>query len=300
MTDARRFFETYFTPHRVVHELSQGLLTGYYEPVLAGSRLQSGAYQIPVYRRPPDLVNLFDEAMRGTTGAALTHARMTPTGPEPYATRAEIERGALSGRSLEILYLADPVEAFFMHVQGSGLVELTDGTSVRLTYDGKNGHPYTSIGRRLVESGAFTAEEVTMDVLGQWLRADPDRGRRLMWENASYVFFRELGEAEGQSALGVMGVPLTPGRSLAVDAGVHALGTPIYVVAPELTHTAEGGPFQRLMIAQDVGSAIRGPERGDVYFGSGSDAGRRAGITRHAGNFFVLLPRATTNATSTP
>lgn len=297
---ARQFFETRFTPHRVVHSRSQGLLTGYYEPVIAGSRSRCGPYQTPVYARPPDLINLVAESMRGTTGSAQTHARMTAEGMMPYATRTEIETGALDGRGLEILYVADPVEAFFMHVQGSGRIELTDGTSVSLTYDGKNGHPYTSIGRHLVETGAFRAEEITLDVLGRWLRADPERGRQVMWKNASYVFFRELAPSEGQAALGVMGSPLTPGRSLAVDAGIHCLGTPIYVVAPELTHAEEGGPFQRLMIAQDVGSAITGPERGDIYFGSGSEAGQRAGMTRHAGNFFVLLPRAAQNAPRTP
>lgn len=289
---ARRYFETWFTPHRVIHGVGEGLLTGYYEPVLAGSRVRTGPFQTPVHARPPDLVNLVAESMRGAAGAGLTHARKDGEHIVPYATREEIECGALDGLGLEILYLADPVDAFFMHVQGSGLIELTDGTRVRLTYDGKNGHPYTSIGRVLIETGAFRADELTMDVLGKWLRADPERGRQLMWRNTSYVFFRELAEAEAPSAIGAMGVPLTPGRSLAIDTGIHALGTPIYIVAPALTHADdEGGPFRRLMIAQDVGSAIRGPERGDIYFGTGSEAGRRAGITRHRGNFFVLLPR---------
>lgn len=290
--DARHFFESRFTPHRVVHARSHGLLTGYYEPVLKGSRSRHGPFQVPVYRRPPDLVNLVDESMRGAAGEALTHVRLMPDGSrQPYATRAGIESGALSGRGLELLYLADTVDAFFMHVQGSGLIELEDGSSVRVSYDGKNGHPYTSIGRYLVESGAFAAEEVTLDTLKDWLRADSERGRQVMWQNASYIFFRELTGSEGQSALGAKGIPLTAGRSLAVDTGVHALGLPVYVVATELTHAAEGGPFRRLMIAQDVGSAIRGPERGDVYFGTGSEAGRLAGMTRHYGNFFVLLPR---------
>lgn len=290
--DARHFFESQFTPHRVVHAGSHGLLTGYYEPVLEGARRRHGPYQVPVYRRPPDLVNLMDESMRGAAGEALTHARITQDGSQvPYATRAEIESGALSGRDLELLYLADTVDAFFMHIQGSGLIEIEDGSSVRLSYDGKNGHPYTSIGRHLVEIGAFCADEVTLDTLKDWLRADPERGRQVMWQNTSYIFFRELTGAEAQSALGAKSIPLTAGRSLAVDAGIHTLGMPIYVVAPDLTHADKGGPFQRLMIAQDVGSAIRGPERGDIYFGTGNEAGRRAGMTRHDGSFFVLLPR---------
>lgn len=289
---AREFFEIHFVPHRIVHERRQGLLTGYYEPVLAGSRIQQGRYQVPIYRRPPDLVNLMDESMRGAAGEALTHARRADDGQLlPYPTRSEIESGALAGRGLELLYLEDPVDAFFMHIQGSGLIDLDDGSSVRVSYDGKNGHPYTSIGRYLVQSGLIRVDEVSLETLKQWLRADPVRGRQVMWQNASYIFFRELSGREAQSALGVVGIPLSSGRSLAVDASVHLIGTPIYVVAPDLTHTTEGGPFRRLMIAQDVGSAITGPERGDIYFGSGSEAGDRAGRTRHAGNFFVLLPR---------
>ena len=290
-TLARRFFEAAFTPHRVIHERPQGLLTGYYEPEVAGSRTRSGVYQVPVYRRPPDLVNLVDEAARATVGDGFTHLRRTPAGDVPYATRADIETGALAGQGLELFYLADPVDAFFMHVQGSGVIRLPDGSRVRVTYDGKNGHPYTSIGRYLVESGTLSLQNVSLDSLGHWLRADPVRGQRVMWQNASYVFFRELTGEEAGAAKGVLSTPLAPGRSLAVDTSVHALGTPIYVTAPTLTtFDAGGAPFQRLMIAHDVGSAIKGPERGDIYYGSGDDAGRRAGITKHPGNFFALLP----------
>ena len=290
--EARAFFEAHFTPHRVVHRGARGLVTGYYEPILPGSRIREGSFQTPVYRRPPDLVNLMDEAMRASAGEGLTHARRLEDGSlAPYPTRQEIESGALAGRGLELLYLADPVDAFFMHIQGSGLIELTDGSTVRLSYDGKNGYPYTSIGRFLVEAGIFTASDVTLDTLVNWLRADLERAQPVMWQNASFVFFRELAGRETQSPLGADEIPLTPGRSLAVDASVHMLGTPIYVVAPELVHADEGRAFQRLMIAQDVGSAIRGPERGDIFFGTGQEAGRQAGMTKHAASFFVLLPR---------
>ena len=298
---ARCFFESWFDPHRIVHSRSNGLLTGYYEPVLPGSRTRYGRYQVPIYRRPADLENLVNESMRGAAGEALTHARRTEEGRlVPYPTRAEIESGALSGCGLELVYLADAVDAFFVHIQGSALIAFEDGSSVRLSYDGKNGHPYTSIGRYLVKAGVFAAEEITLDVLKGWLRADPERAQQVMWQNASYIFFRELTGTEAKSALGAEQIPLTAGRSLAVDASVYRLGLPIYVVAPELNHTAEGGPFQRLMIAQDVGSAIKGPERGDIYFGTGDDAGRWAGMTRHAGNFFALLPRAGRVPTKTP
>jgi len=289
---ARAFFEAHFTPHRVIHEKPEGLLTGYYEPLLEGSRTQDARYTTPILRRPADLVNLVDETQRGAKSQGLTHARKTVTGTEPYATRAEIEKGALQGKGLELLFLKDPVDVFFMQIQGSGRIKLPDGNIIRVSYDGKNGHPYSSIGRYLIDKGLLAADKVSLAVLEKWLRADPERGRQVMWQNASYVFFRELKGAEAKGALGALDIPLTPGRSLAVDPAYHTLGTPIYVSAPSLTHALQSGPFNRLMIAQDVGSAIKGPERGDIFFGSGNLPGKLAGTTKHPGNFFVLLPRA--------
>ncbi len=279
---ARAFFESRFIPHRVIHDQPQGLLTGYYEPVLHGSRKREDAFQYPIYRRPPELENLVDETIRGTTGRSFTHGRRTANGLEPYFTRAEIESGALHGRALELVYLSDAVDAFFMHVQGSGRIKLSDGSAIGIAYDGKNGQPYTSIGRYLIDTGQLTAEAMSLQVLGDWLRAESVRGREVMWHNASFVFFRELKEAEADQPVGAMTIPLTSGRSLAVDAGIHAIGTPIYVAAPSLERALTAGPFQRLMIAQDVGSAITG---------SGDAAGQLAGVTKHPGNFFVLLPR---------
>jgi membrane-bound lytic murein transglycosylase A len=183
---------------------------------------------------------------------------------------------------------------FFLQIQGSGRVKLTDGSVVRVHYDGKNGHPYSSIGRYLMEKGLLAADKVSMGALKQWLKADPERGKKVMWQNASYVFFRELkGAEQAKGPLGAMQAPLTPGRSLAVDPGHHALGMPIYVSAAGMKHVNKAGVFNRLMVAQDVGSAIKGPERGDIYFGSGDAAGRLAGVTKHAGKFIVLLPNDT-------
>lgn len=287
---ARTFFEASFTPHRVVHPGTPGLLTAYYEPLIDGSRTPTDRFKTPIYRRPPDLVNLVDDAMRGAVGSTLTHARQTPAGLVAFATRAEIEEGALAGQGLELAYVADPVEAFFLQIQGSGQIRLADGSTFRVAYAGKNGHPYSSIGRHLVETGLFPADKMSMDSLASWLRADPARGRKVMWHNASYVFFRELTGEQAKSTIGVNEIPLTAGRSLAVDAGVHVIGAPIYVSASELGHIVPGG-FHRLMIAQDVGSAIKGPERGDIFMGSGAAAGRAASITRHPGRFFVLVPR---------
>jgi membrane-bound lytic murein transglycosylase A len=288
---ARAFFEATFQPHAMLHKGPQGLLTGYFEPIVDGSRTRGERFQAPLYKRPPDLINLVDEAQRGAKGLTLTHARQTPKGPVPYATRAEIDAGALDGKNLELIYLADSVDVFFMQIQGSGRVRLPDGSKIRVHYDGKNGHPYTSIGRYLIDKGLLAADRVSLAALQKWLRADPERGRKVMQQNASYVFFRELKGAEAENVLGVLEIPLTPGRSLAVDAGVHALGTPVYVTAPTLKHATKGHAFNRLMIAQDVGSAIKGPERGDIYFGSGKTAGDLAGVTKHPGRFFVLLPR---------
>ena len=208
----------------------------------------------------------------------------------PYYTRAEIDGGALAGRGLELLYLDDPVELFYMQVQGSGRVRLPDGSAIRLTYAGKNGHPYTSIGKLLVERGEIAKGDMNMEAVKAWLHADPARGRALMEENRSYVFFRELGRRGQRGPLGAEGVPLTPGRSLAVDAAYHKLGLPVFVAAPDLADEA-GRPFQRLMIAQDVGSAIRGPERGDIFFGTGEAAGAIAGGAAHPARFFILLPK---------
>lgn len=290
---ARQFFEQRFLPHRVVHDGPEGLLTGYYEPLLEGSRVPGGPYVIPIYRRPPDLVNLVAESERGALADGLTHARQTASGIEPYTTRAEIESGALADRGLEFLWLKDPVDTFFMHIQGSGCIRLPDGSQIRITYDGKNGHPYTSIGRYLIDAGEMPAEGMSLDALKVWLKADAGRGQAAMWQNKSFVFFRELKGAEAQSPMGVLEIPLSAGRSLAVDTAFHIIGTPIYVTSQTLRH-APGQPqgFRRLMIAQDVGSAIRGPERGDVYFGSGDEAGRLAGVTKHAGTYFALLPHA--------
>ncbi|WBT38610.1 murein transglycosylase A [Hyphomicrobium sp. DMF-1] len=287
---ARAFFEESFVPHRVERRGAGGVLTGYYEPVLPGSRTRTDAFSIPVYRRPPDLVNLVGEAERGALADGLTHARKTASGIEPYATRAEIEGGALEGQGLELVWLSDPVDTFFMHIQGSGRIRFPDGTTVRITYDGKNGHPYTSVGRHLIDAGQFTADQMSLDALKVWLSADAERGRRVMQENRSFIFFREL-ENEDDGPLGALEIPLSSGRSLAVDTGFHAIGTPVFVTAPDLKLWGGEEGFARLMIAQDVGSAIRGPERGDIYFGSGTEAGALAGTTKHAGRFFVLLPR---------
>jgi membrane-bound lytic murein transglycosylase A len=286
---ARRFFETHYIAYRV-EQAHPGMVTAYYEPELNGSRERTDKFQVPVYRRPDDLVQMTPDVLRAFYNDS--HSVLRRSGEElvPYYTRAEIESGALKGRGLELLYLDDPVELFFMQIQGSGRVRLTDGSWVRLGYAAKNGHSYVSIGKLLAERDD-RPKNLTMDGLKSWLKADPARGRALMQQNGSYVFFRELPQTKaGDGPIGAQGVALTPGRSLAVDASYHALGTPIFVTAPKLK-TPEGAPFRRLMIAQDVGSAIRGPERGDIFWGTGDAAGAIAGTIKQKAQFFVLLPK---------
>lgn len=291
--EARAFFEHHFEPYRVVEQDGGSLLTGYFEPVLHGARTRTERFRVPVYRRPPDLVTVVPDDLRGQPGVGLTHMRKRADGMlDAYFTRAEIESGALAGGGLELCWLEDPVDAFFLQVQGSGLVLLEGGGRVRLTYDGKNGHPYTSVGRHLIERGEIEARAMSLDRLGAYLRADVVRGRAAMQANASFVFFRAIVEDEGAGARGVLDAQLTPGRSLAVDASVHPLGAPVFVDAPTLRHVRSRRPFRRLMIAQDVGSAIRGRQRGDIFIGSGRRAGGIAGAIKHPCRFFVLLPRS--------
>ena len=280
---ARAFFEQTFAPFRVLAE--PGLLTSYFEPVLKGSRKQSAAFPVPVYRRPPDLAPLLPGHPLSNQG--LTAGRERPSGFEPYFTRAEIEAGALAGKGLELLFVADRLEAFVMHVQGSGLIELDDGATVRITFDGKNGHPYSSVAKLLVQRGYLTLEEAHLEGMLAWLRAQPEP-QVFLNENKSYIFFKEL-EQSANAPRGSSGAELSPGRSLAADPLYHAPGTPIWVVAPELDF--ESTPLRRLLIVQDTGSAITGPQRGDIFAGMGADAARFAGRVRHRCEFIVLRPR---------
>ena len=288
---ARAFFETHFTPHQMYAIGHKGLLTGYYEPELKGSRIKTPLFKVPVYRRPPDLVKLKRRTGYGKKFKGLLAARQTENGLEPYPTREGIDKGALVGRSLELLFVEDEVDFFFLQIQGSGRIVLPDGKRIRIGYDARNGYPYTSIGKVMIARGLATKEEMSLKTIKTWLRDYPEHARVLMWENKSYIFFRELSDRQGRNGpLGAMDLPLTPGRSLAVDTRYHALGSPIYVVSAKLSHGGRNG-FRRLMVAQDVGSAIKGAERGDIYWGSGEKAGKLAGRTAHKGRFFVLLPK---------
>jgi membrane-bound lytic murein transglycosylase A len=258
---AREFFETNFTPFLAGNgESSEGLFTGYFEMSLNGSRQRSGRYQTPLYRRPP----------------------------EPDRTkyrRDEIEDGALAGRGLELLWVDDPVDAFFLEIQGSGRVRLPDGNVVRIGYDGANGKPYVVIGRLLVERGELPREQVTMAAIRGWMRAHPKEAAALRRENPSFVFFREI---PGDGPLGAEQIVLTAGRSLAVDRRFVPLGVPLWLDARQRYGSDE---IRRLVVAQDTGGAIKGPVRGDLFWGHGKAAAHGAGAMNATGRYYLLLPR---------
>lgn len=290
---ARAFFETGFRPYRVVPaDGARGFFTGYYEPEVDGALERGDGYVVPLYGKPADLVPVKPGDPASGLDAALSAARKNDAGLSPYPTRAEIEAGALAGQDLELVYLKDPVDAFFIHVQGSARVRLGDGTVKRIGFAAKNGHPYTSIGRVLIQSGAIAPADMSAKAVRQWLHAHPDEAASVMRENRSFIFFRELGAADpALGPDGAQGVPLTPQRSLAVDRGFHALGTPVWIDAEMPNGENQAEPYRRLLVAQDTGSAIVGVARGDIFFGSGPVAGERAGLIRHAGEFTILLPR---------
>jgi membrane-bound lytic murein transglycosylase A len=206
----------------------------------------------------------------------------------PYHDRAEIEAGALSGRGLELVYLADPVDAFFIHIQGAARIELAEGGTIRVTYAAKSGHPYTPIGRVLIEMGEIEKGKATMPAIRAWLAGNPERAGAIMARNRSFIFFREAAVEDPRlGPVAAAKVPLTPGRSLAVDRLLHSFHAPVFVD----TRLPNGQDFRRLLVAQDTGSAIVGPARGDIFFGSGDDAGVLAGAMAAAGRFFLLAPR---------
>lgn len=287
---ARRFFETWFEPARIE---APGFVTGYYEPELPASRLPTAAFRVPLYRRPPDLADVRAGDAPPGWDPAMRFGRRDGGRLRPYHDRAAIEEGALAGRGLELAWLADPVDVYFVHVQGSARLRLEDGTVLRVAYDGKSGHPYTSIGRLAVERGLLPAAAADKTALEVRLKADPAAGRALMRENRSFIFFREVaGLAREDGPMGAAGVPLTCGRSLAVDRTAMTFHAPLWVAVPDLADPDDATrPYRRLMIAQDTGSAIVGPARGDLFLGTGDEAGARAGRIRHAAQMTVLVPR---------
>ncbi len=291
--EARSFFEAHFRPFSVRPLSGEGFLTGYYEPEFAGSRAPDAAYRVPLLSRPDDLVTIPQGQSLPGLDPALQAAWQTPSGHEPYPDRAAIEDGALGDRARPVVFLREPAEAFIIHVQGSARIRLADGSVMRVAYAGRNGRPYTSIGRLLVQRGEMDLESMTLEKLMDWLKQHPGPARDLMRQNQSYIFFREASElAPGDGPIGGAGLPLVPWRSLAIDRTLWAYGLPFWLEGELPVTLAEAEPLRRLMIAQDTGSAIVGPARGDFFFGSGAEAGRRAGLLRHRTRFVVLKPRS--------
>ncbi|MDB5558764.1 MAG: lytic murein transglycosylase, partial [Enterovirga sp.] len=300
---ARAFFERRFTPFEVLVPGGRGFLTGYYEPEFRGALEPSAEFPVPLLAPPDDLVTLEPGEVIPNLPAGATAARRTPAGLEPYPDRAAIEDGAIADRTRPVAFVRDGVDLFIIQVQGSARLRLSDGKAVRVGYAGKNGLPYTSVARLLVQKLGIQPADMTADVLTSWLRDNPAEARELLRRNRSYVFFRladELDPADGP--LGAAGVPVSAGRTLAVDRELWSFGLPVWLEG-ELPEPGGGTvPLRRLSIAQDTGSAIKGPARGDLFFGSGPEAGLRAGLVRHDVRFVVLWPRpdAAAAAAKTP
>ena len=264
--DARQFFESHFDPYKIEPFEGSGFLTAYYEPEVDAALEQNEIYFVPLYAKPDDLL-------------------------EHYFTRAEIEDGALKGRGLERLYLKNAVDLFFMQVQGSGKARLPDGSTRRIQYAGRNGQPYVTIAKVLISEGHLTLADAHAEGVKAWLRAHPDEARHIMRLNTSYIFFDVMPDAGDKGPVGGASTHLVPYRSIAIDRMIWPYGLPFYIEA-ELPD-GRGGieSMARVMIAQDTGSAILGPSRADLFFGSGDEAGQRAGLIRHRGNFTVLWPK---------
>lgn len=283
-TAARQFFETEFAPYAASDNgRTEALVTGYYEPELDGRRRPRGRFTVPILARPPDLVGVDLGDFRPMWRGQRIAGRVVDGNLVPYWTRAQIEAGALDRDRLALVYIADPIELFFLQIQGSGRVRLADGRWVEIGYAGQNGWPYVAIGKLLVERGAMPLDQVSLQSIKAWLRAHPAEAKPLMDANPSYVFFRVLPD---DAPLGAEGVALTPGHSLAVDPRFIPLGAPLWL------DVAQGDTVtRRLAVAQDTGGAISGPLRGDLFWGAGPAAEARAGPMRATGRFFLLLPK---------
>jgi membrane-bound lytic murein transglycosylase A len=292
---ARAFFEERFLPLRISRlGEAEGFVTGYYEPVIDGSRTQTDVYNVPVYRRPSNLfVRGTSQSSTGLPNKGQVFRKIGRRKLVPYYDRAEIEDGAIAGRGLEICWLKNQTDLLFTQIQGSARIRLEGGSTVRINYDAHNGYPYTPVGRILIDRNIIPKDQMSMQKIREWMDQNPDGANELRRQNRSYVFFREVQLSDKDEAVGAQGVPLTPGRSIAVDKALHVYGTPFFIEG-ELPIESEQSktPFRRLMVAQDTGSAITGPARADIYYGAGVDAGRVAGRFRNNMRFVILVPKS--------
>jgi membrane-bound lytic murein transglycosylase A len=290
---ARGFFEQHLQPYRISRATGRkrektGLITGYYEPLLMGSREKTERFATPLYKRPDDLLIVDLASIFPELKGKRVRGRVEGNKVVPYYSRAASrEASGLAGH--EIVWIDSAIDAFLLEVQGSGRVQLTTGETIRLQYDDQNGHPYRSIGKYLVDQGVMPLEQVNMPAIRAWLAANPQRLREVLDSNPSVVFFREAAlEDPSLGPKGSLGVPLTAGRSIAVDAKFLPLGAPVFLAT---TTPDTGAPLQRLVIAQDTGGAIAGPVRADLFFGFGAPAGELAGRMKNDGQMWLLWPR---------
>lgn len=287
----REFFEIAFVPYQLINPdgSESGLVTGYYEPLLRGARTRGGPYQTPLHRVPDDLLFIDLAALYPELKHMRLRGRVLGNKIIPYPSRAEMaQSAALAGK--ELMWVDDPIEAFFLQVQGSGRVQLADSKeTVRVAYADQNGHPYKSIGRYLVDKGEITLDQASAQNIKAWFIANPARQQELLNANPSYVFFKEekMGDPN-KGPKGALGVPLTPQRSIAVDPQFVPLGAPVFLTT---TRPGSEAPLQRLMMAQDTGGAIKSAVRADYFWGFGSSAGEKAGKMKQRGMMWVLLPK---------
>lgn len=288
----RAFFERHFTAYQVLDAdgSDTGLVTGYYEPLLHGARQRDQRYRYPLYAPPDDLLTIDLVELYPELKDRRVRGRVDGKRVVPYWPRADIEAGKAATAGRELVYVDDPVEAFFLHVQGSGRVELPDGAIIRLGYADQNGQPYRSIGRVLVERGQLPLQQASMQGIQRWGREHPDELPALLAENPSYVFFREVvadPTAAIDGPIGTLGVPLAAGRVVAIDPRFIPLGAPVFVAT---TGALSNQSLNRLMLAQDTGGAIRGVLRADWFWGFGADAAREAGRMKQPGRMWLLWP----------
>lgn len=284
----REFFESNFQPHKIYGKFGKldGLITGYYEPILSGSRVRTEKYQYPIYSTPADMLVVELADLYPKLKGMRLRGRLQGNRVIPFYSRESIDGEGAPLKGQEILWIDDPYGSFFLQIQGSGRVRLEDGTMLGVNYANQNGHPYVAIGKKLVEINALALEDVSLFTIKAWLVANPDRADEILNTNPSYVFF-DIREDIEEGPRGSLNVPLTAERSLAVDKRVIPLGTPVWI----MTTLPDGSEYQRLMFAQDTGGAIRGPVRADIFFGTGGRAEKLAGEMKQSGRLFALLPR---------
>ena len=287
---ARAFFETRFIAHEVSGDngAADGLITGYYEPLLHGSRVKTKRFRYPLYGQPDDLVAVDLGGLYPELQGKRYRGRLDGNRVVPYYSRAEISSAKRPADAAVLAWVDDPVALFFLEIQGSGRIQLPDGKMLHVGYADQNGHPYVAIGRTLVESGAMKLEEATLPGIHAWLKANPDQAQAVLNSNPSYVFFT-VRAPDSPGPVGALNVPLVPERSIAVDPGFIPLGSPVWFDA-SLPGNGAARPYRRLVFAQDTGGAIRGPMRADLFFGFGENAERLAGTMRQRGKMYVLQP----------